>query len=65
MRTVQYIHAHVLDRIIPREAARRRGVGQHVEQLERRAPAVQLVACVPGEVEAKGPTYMYDDGIYV
>ena len=53
MRTVQYIHAHVLDGVVARETTRRRRIGEEVEQAEGSARAVELVAGVAGEVEAE------------
>lgn len=53
MRTVQYIHAHVLHSIVAREATRRRAVGEEVKKLERGTGAVELIAGVAGEVEAE------------
>lgn len=53
MRTVQYIHGHILDSVIPRKTTRRRSVGQEVEETKRSAGTVELVAGVAREVEAQ------------
>lgn len=53
MRAIQNVHAHELHSIVSGEAARRRTVRQQMEDSERVAGAVELVAGVAGEIEAE------------
>lgn len=53
MRAIEYVHAHVSHCVVGGEAARRRGVGQHVEELEGGAGCVELIARVAGEVKTQ------------
>ena len=55
MRTIQYIHAHVLHSIVHCETTGRHcTINRQMEQPERGTPRVELVARVAGEVEAEG-----------
>ncbi|GER36998.1 DNA repair protein RecO [Striga asiatica] len=60
------VQRHESQRIVPREAARRRrrgGVGENAEEFEGGAGGVELVARVAGEVEAEGSVVVEHGGV--
>lgn len=63
MRAVEYVHAHVSHGVVGGEAARRGSVGHHVEELERGAACIELVARVAGEVETQVAVVVEDGGV--
>lgn len=53
MRTIQYIHAHILHRIVPRETTRRRTISKRMEHPKSITPTVKLITRMPWDVKTK------------